>query len=457
MELDKYQRKVVYSKEKNILVIASAGSGKTRVLTERIRHLIVDNNVDPKNIITITFTNQAASEMKSRLEDVPGIEDAFVGTIHSFAYKALKSYDRSVKILNDELSMQLHNELISKYCKVLTRDKYLKFKQAEIQYRLRLISEDEFTEFLSIAEKRELNQIERGPENFQYPESINSICRTRNIITFDELIKLATQYLRDNNLFSEYVFVDEFQDIGTLEYKFILSLNANNYFFVGDDWQSIYSFKGGNVGIFETVYHDPSYKNYFLTTNYRSKNEIIEYCSKIMKKVTNKFNKEVEGVSSEKGFVVTTTQKYLDKCLSYIKSHGSYEDWFILTRTNAEIFEISQILTKHKIPFSVFKRDGATNSDIQRMMKEGSVKIMTVHSSKGLENKNVLLYGRFSLDKKLYSGKSDPSYKHKLFRYEEEFKVFYVGASRAHTGLIVIDTDPKNQNARSTNLKQLDK
>ena len=294
MELDKQQEKVVHSSSHNILVIASAGSGKTRVLTERIRYLIEEKSIDPKNIITITFTNQAASEMASRLSDVKDIDKAFIGTIHSLAYRALRSNDSSYKILTDELDMQLHIELIKKYCRYLTLDRYNKYKQAELQYRLGIIDSYTFSTTLTSYEKRELKEIESDYPSPTYPETLGSICKQRHIISFNELLVLATKYFKEENIISEYVFVDEFQDIGSLEYKFIMSLQSRNYFFVGDDWQSIYSFKGGNVGIFKSLYEDPNFTNYYLSTNYRSCWNIIDFSDRVIKQVKDKFNKRVE-------------------------------------------------------------------------------------------------------------------------------------------------------------------
>lgn len=455
MELDKYQRQIVYSKHNNILVIASAGSGKTRVLTERIKYLVLTRNVDPRNIITITFTNQAAGEMKDRLADLPGVNDLFIGTIHSFAFRILKSINKQLILLTDELDRTLHLELINKYCKILTYNRYIEFTQAQIQYSKQKISSEDLANFLTPGEKRELYKIESGTPSAEYPESIQSLCKIRGIITFTELLKLATEYLKNNNLSSEYVFVDEFQDIGTLEYKFILSLKSPNYFFVGDDWQSIYSFKGSNVGIFENLYVNPNYKNYFLTINYRSKVDIIKYCSRIMKLVNNKFNKEVMSNTTEHGLVVTTNQMYLDNIITHLSHQKDLSNWMILTRTNAEVYEIQDLLEAHNIRCSLFKRKGSDNSAINNLLKDNSVKIMTVHSSKGLESDNVILYGKFSLNKKLYAKQSDSDYEHKLFRFEEEYKVFYVGASRARNKLIVVDTDKNNFRKQSVNLNYL--
>ena len=120
--LDEQQREAVYSDESLVLVVAGAGSGKTRVLTERVKYLL-NKGVDASSIIAITFTNMAAEEMKERLANVPNIGDVFIGTIHSFANKVMKLHsDKTYRIYNDDIDNDFHRELISKYCKSLTFD-----------------------------------------------------------------------------------------------------------------------------------------------------------------------------------------------------------------------------------------------------------------------------------------------------------------------------------------------
>lgn len=441
MVLDKDQERIVTSNANNILVIASAGSGKTRVLTERVRYLIEEKGVDPKDIITITFTTAAASEMVDRLKDVKGIENAFVGTIHSFAYRALRSTNSHITLLTDDLDRLLHIELIKKYCSIITVDKYNKYTQEKLKCHLSMITKDELSMFLTTAEKNELRQIEVGPVNKKYPASIRTLCVERNIITFDQLIKLASDYFKSIGSTTEYVLVDEFQDIGNLEYKFIMSIGATNHFFVGDDWQSIYSFKGSNVELFKKLVRDKSYKKYYLTNNYRCCPEVIDYSLRIMDKVSDKFPKKVRSVRCDKGTVVTSVPDKLADMISGIRIRGDYSKWFILTRTNSDVYQLSAVLSNYGVPYTVFKRDGATQDDIDCLMKLNTVKLMTVHSSKGLENDNVILYGNFDINKKFRTRTNDPNYNYKLFRFEEELKVFYVGVTRARNKIMIINSD----------------
>ena len=268
IKLDSQQQSVVYSTSNNILVVAGAGSGKTRVLTERIKYLI-ESGVKPSSIIAITFTNLAAEEMRERLKDVQGIGDAFIGTIHSFANKIMGMSGDKYSIYNDDIDSRYHKELIQKYCKFLTFDKYLQYKDLKFQVETGKLDEKELSDFLTSSERAELRLLHRSPKEIEseiknmgfsdFPESIPTMCIRDNVISFDELLIRADKYFRSNNSKVEHLLVDEFQDVGTLEFQFIAGLNANSNFFVGDDYQSIYAFKGGNVSLFLKLVEDSNF------------------------------------------------------------------------------------------------------------------------------------------------------------------------------------------------------
>ena len=145
--LDQQQDLAVHARDNNVLVVAGAGSGKTRVLTERIKFLL-EEGVPPCNIVAITFTNMAAEEMKERLYDVEGIGDAFIGTIHSFANRVMKLSGENYRIYDDGIDNDFHRELITKYCKSLTFDRYLEYKDMKTQEMMGKITEKELNDFL---------------------------------------------------------------------------------------------------------------------------------------------------------------------------------------------------------------------------------------------------------------------------------------------------------------------
>ena len=157
MKLDKVQQEAVDSKESKIVVVAGAGSGKTRVLTERVRRLIRDG-VEPHNIVCITFTNMAAQEMIERLAGTPGIGDAFIGTIHSFANRIYKHSGISYEILTPEKELELYQYILNKFKKYpnLRYDKYLKYLDCVKLHNEGKITEGEMQRFLLPSENHDL-------------------------------------------------------------------------------------------------------------------------------------------------------------------------------------------------------------------------------------------------------------------------------------------------------------
>ena len=146
--LDEKQKEIVESTEKNIVVVAGAGSGKTRVLTERIKHLL-NNGVEAHNIVAITYTNMAADEMKQRLTDVSNIGDAFIGTIHSFANRLMGSSGEIYQIYDEHKSIELHRQLITRYCRHITFDRYLEYLDLQKQFEEGKVTENAVDLFLT--------------------------------------------------------------------------------------------------------------------------------------------------------------------------------------------------------------------------------------------------------------------------------------------------------------------
>lgn len=240
--LDEKQMEIVNSTEPRIIVEAGGGSGKTKTLIERVKKLLNDG-VEPSNIVCITFTNMAAEEMKERLIDIPGIGDCFIGTIHSFANRIFKNSNEIYRLYTDEIQDQFMTVLINLYAKHLTMDKYFIYKDTKKKIDLGQLDEHELELKLEPGELYELNVFLGDIENEDYKDNIKTLCKKHNVITFDELLKKTTQYFKDINGKVEYLFVDEFQDIGPLEKNFFKALNADNYFYIGDEKQAIYAFK----------------------------------------------------------------------------------------------------------------------------------------------------------------------------------------------------------------------
>lgn len=234
--LDEKQMEIVNSTEPRIIVEAGGGSGKTRTLIERVKKLLKDG-VEPSNIVCITFTNMAAEEMKERLTDVPGIGDCFIGTIHSFANRIFKNSNEIYKLYTDEIQDQFMTVLTNLHAKHLTMDKYFIYKTIKKKIDLGQVDESELELRLQPGELYELYVFLGDIENEEYKENVKTLSKKHNVITFDELLKRTTEYFKEINGKVEYLFVDEFQDIGPLEKDFFKALNADNYFYIGDEKQ----------------------------------------------------------------------------------------------------------------------------------------------------------------------------------------------------------------------------
>ena len=418
--LSDQQAQIVLSNAKNIIVDAAAGSGKTRTLTERVRY-ILECGADPSSIVVITFTNMAADELYSRLSDEPNHKKLFIGTIHSYAHKVLKKTGNNFEIFSELYQTQFMTGLISEYARYCTQADYELFVKYSKMVDAGKLSKSELpTMFSSSKVYKELMYLLGEENNYMYSETVKTLCERNNIITFDELIKLATQHFNETGTHIEYLFVDELQDIGKSEYDFLMSLNASNNFFIGDDFQSIFGFKGGNVDIFLGLMVAKDWTSFYLTENYRTASSILTFANTVIKKAKNIIAKEVVGVRRDQGSLEFQSKSLVE---SFIQSNVKQdEDWFLLTRTNKEMYYIESILKKLGMEYYCFKQSNISRKKLEEIMSKKCVKVMTVHSSKGLEAENVLLYGKFPIVKT---------------NDDDEYKVFYVGITRAKNRLVV--------------------
>lgn len=412
MILDEQQLAAVTSTDRNIIVSAGAGSGKTRVLTERVQWLINSMEIEPHNIVAITFTNLAADEMMKRLAHIPMIGDAFIGTIHSFANKIYKTKEEQYTILDDDVNQALMKEvLFSPKHSALTFERWLKYMDCVQLVELGKLEPVVLQDFLLPSERNTLRNC---------ATDYDALKKKRNIITFDELLGHATKHYETLGASIEHVLVDELQDIGPLEYKFITGLKAENYFVVGDDHQAIYSWKGGNVEIFNSLLKNKDWKTYILENNYRNSKKIIDLGNKILNGVQGKSIRKVNGLNKNKGTIIINSRMNSPEIVKLVgKDTTKYGDWFILTRTNAEKIRLAELLEKHKIPFISVQKSEMTLEQLEEVLKGNMVKLLTVHSAKGLESKKVIMYGNFPINVPAF----------RINR--EERLVTYVGVTRA--------------------------
>lgn len=344
MELNDMQKVVVTTDESKVLVISAAASGKTAVLTARLKYLL-DKGEDPSKIVCITFTNAAAAVLRERIGNYPSL---FIGTVHSYCNKLLlmSGYDTS--------------EIISK-------------------------------------------------ENFD---------------ELFEIIKDRPQAIKEVN----HLLLDEGQDSTEDELFFMLDIVQPKNFMIVADWkQQLYSFRGADSTRLRELSQDWDVMTYDLNKNYRNSSRILSFAKDIIKKNGKQYVDYSIPMRGTEGQVIegefTNSQ-----IAEAIKNDGHYNDWFVLCRTNNELSSIKSILEKAGIPCDSFKRAELDAQEFAEAMTRDTVKVLTIHTSKGLERKNVVVIGA-------------------RFYNADERCVSYVAATRAIDKLIWVTNKPKKKPA----------
>ena len=377
-ELNTIQREAAKSTEGPVMIIAGAGSGKTRVLTYRIAHLI-DKNVDTFNILALTFTNKAAKEMKERIAKIIGHSEAknlWMGTFHSVFAKILRieaekiGYPNNFTIYDTEDSKSVIKEILKQFN---LDDKI--YKPSLVLNRIsdaknKLISPQHYQN--NILTQQE-DQNSRKPLLGQ----IYATYQKRNFKTgamdFDDLLYQTNVLLRDfpdvllkyQNKF-RYISVDEYQDTNFSQYLIIKQLAARfqNICVVGDDAQSIYAFRGANIQNilnFEKDY--PDLKTYKLEQNYRSTKTIVAAANQIIANNKDQFKKTVF-TENEEGYLLKVIKANTDneegqKIANHIfetkaQNQIMNSDFAILYRTNAQSRSFEEALRKLNIAYKIY-------------------------------------------------------------------------------------------------------
>lgn len=181
---------------------------------------------------------------------------------------------------------------------------------------------------------------------------------------------------------------------------------------------------GGNVGYFNKLIANKIWKTYYLNNNYRCGSDIIDIANRVIVQADDINPTTVVCMSGKKGKVIIDSKFKIDQ---YLKQLDNYKDWFLLVRTNKDLVKLEQKLINLYIPYVSFRKGEMTLEEMRKCMAENKVKLLTVHTSKGLESKNVLLYGNFPIKQKPY------------LRNNDEIKVQYVGMTRAMENLIILN------------------
>ena len=396
--LNTEQREAVFHTEGPVLILAGAGSGKTRVLTHRIAYLIEEKGVNPWNIMAITFTNKAAGEMRERVDKIVGFgaESIWVSTFHSSCVRMLRrfidrlGYDTNFTIYDADDQKTLMKDI----CKRLNIDTKV-YKEKAILAAIssakdELISPEEY-ELQNIADFSKKKII------LAYKEYQKEL-KKNNALDFDDLIVKTVELFQSCpdvlEYFQErfrYIMVDEYQDTNTAQFKFVslLASKYQNLCVVGDDDQSIYKFRGANIGNilgFEKVFSNA--KVIRLEQNYRSTQNILNAANQVIQNNMERKRKTLwtENEEGEKLHFRQFMNAYEEA--EYVvgeiskkvrEGKGEYRDFAVLYRTNAQSRLFEEKLLMANIPYKLV---GGVNFYARKEIKDLLAYLKTVDNAK---------------------------------------------------------------------------
>lgn len=377
-QLNEAQLEPTIQKDGPMIIIAGAGSGKTRVLTYRIAYLMSEG-VDPFNILSLTFTNKAAREMKERIATIVGTSEAknlWMGTFHSVFAKILRieadklGYPSNFTIYDTQDS----DRLISSIIKEMNLDKDI-YKYKQVRSRISSYKNSLITvrAYFQNPELIEADTMARRPRLGDIYKEYVERCFKAGAMDFDDLLlktnELLTRFpevlMKYQNRF-KYILVDEYQDTNHSQYLIVRALSDKfqNICVVGDDAQSIYAFRGANINNilnFQKDYDDV--KVFRLEQNYRSTKNIVNAANSIIDKNQTKLDKVVWTANDEGEKIVVNRSltdgdegRFVASTIweNKIQHHVANSDFAVLYRTNAQSRAIEDALRKRDIPYRIY-------------------------------------------------------------------------------------------------------
>lgn len=398
--LNSMQQEAVYHTEGPVLILAGAGSGKTRVLTHRIAYLIEEKGINPWNIMAITFTNKAAQEMRERVDKIVGFgsESIWVSTFHSSCVRILRRYIDRLGYDNNFTIYDTDDQktVIKEVCKRLNIDTKM-YKERSLMAAIssakdELVSPEEFRLNASASTDWGSQTVARVYDAYQKQLKQN------NALDFDDLIVKTVELFQNCPDILEsyqerfrYIMVDEYQDTNTAQFKFVslLASKYKNLCVVGDDDQSIYKFRGANIGNilgYEKVF--PEAKVIKLEQNYRSTQNILNAANEVIKNNLGRKDKTL-WTANEQGTPLHFRQfqngyeeaEYIAGDISQKVREGNYEykECAILYRTNAQsrLFEEKFLLAN--IPYKIV---GGVNFYARKEIKDLLAYLKTVDNAR---------------------------------------------------------------------------
>ncbi len=379
--LNKAQRQAVCSEAQNTLVLAGAGSGKTRVLVHRIAWLVQVENISPYSIMAVTFTNKAAGEMRFRIENLlkTPIRNMWVGTFHGLAHRLLRAHWKDAKLVENFQIIDSDDQLrlIKRIMKELGIDDK-KHPPRETQWFINECKDNglRVAQLLTTEKAREFHNREFMLDVYQQYETL---CQRTGMVDFAELLLRAHElWLQQPHILKHYqqrfshILVDEFQDTNTIQYAWLKVLSGNNLlsthintFVVGDDDQSIYGWRGAkieHIREFAQDFNAGTSETIRLEQNYRSTGNILEAANSVIANNTERLGKELWTDDSEgellqiyKAFNEIDEAAYVSGQIEkWVENGGKRNDVAILYRSNAQSQPHEYELVKRGMPYRVY-------------------------------------------------------------------------------------------------------
>lgn len=350
MKTTPMQEQIIKTQKSKVLVMSSAASGKTHVLTERIKYLL-NNGVPADKIVAITFTNNAASVMYERLNHPDGL---FIGTVHS-------------------------------YCNYLLRGGAVD--------TTKLLSEERFDDLFEEIKKN--------------PQCIKKI---------------------------DYLLLDEAADSTQQQFEFFELINPKHFMYLGDIKQSIFHFGGACPEYLVELSHQPDVTVYSMNQNWRNLPDILQFAKKFLYRLGSDYEDNSiamrQPIDDFQYHVIegnlTPSQAVESLIRNKERLNNQWRDWFVLCRTNSDVELFQNLFAKKKILTDTFKQADLTNAEIENKLTENSIKVLTVHSAKGMQAPCVMAYNIRAYN-------------------DEEARLCYVAATRARDFLIWAKMPPKKK------------
>ena len=449
--LNDKQKEAVLATEGPCLVIAGAGSGKTKVLTHKIAYLISEKNVKPYNILAITFTNKAASEMKQRVEKIVGdvAQEMWMGTFHSICVRILRRFIDRIGFDTSFLIFDTSDQktVVKECLKALNIDD----KAFSDRSVLSEISNAKNEMLTPKAYQAKYSGEFRKEKIGQVYELYQKRLRENNAIDFDDIINYTIDILSENpdvlQYYTEkfkYVLVDEYQDTNKAQFTLvtILASRYGNITVVGDNDQGIYSFRGADISNILNFEKDfPGTKIIKLEQNYRCTGNILKAANAVIKHNENKYEKKL-WTENEEGSLPCLYQaedeydeaNYVVKQIEHLKTEEYLKpkDFVILYRMNAQSRAIEDILRRENIPYKIV---GGLKFYERKEIKDTIAYLRLIHNtSDNLSLKRIINepkrgIGKTSLDKIQEISDRTGTSMYEIIKHAEEFELNRVKAN----------------------------